>query len=64
MKELLKQKEENLSERQQVLTNEQNNNKELQMEISDLSNLSVRLRKELETIIPTIPLLNNEVINH
>lgn len=64
MNEVLKHKQEYLSERKEFLKNEESNNKELQMEITELSNVSARMRRDLENIASMVPLLNNEVINH
>lgn len=61
MNQLLKQKQEYLSEKREFLENEQNNNKELQLEIAELSHVSTRMRRELDSIAPMIPLLNNEL---
>lgn len=64
MNQLLKQKEEHLSEKRQFLINEEANNKELQMEISEISSISTRMKRELDNITPIVPLLNNEVIHN
>lgn len=64
MKQLLKQKEEYVVEKRQFLINEETNNKELQIEIAELSGFSTRMRRELDDVTPLAPLLNNEVCNH
>lgn len=62
MSQLLKQKQEHLAEKREFLENEQNNNKELQIEIEDLSHINAKMKRDLDTIAPTIMLLNHEVI--
>lgn len=64
MNQLLKQKEEQLSEKRQFLVNEEANNRELRMEIAELSSISTRMKRELDNITPIVPLLNNEVCNY
>lgn len=61
MNQLLKQKQEFLAEKKEFLKHEEASNNELQTEIRELSSISARMRRELDSIIPIVPLLNNEV---